>query len=243
MINNDFYETLEERWYTASDHPIALLRAENAIRTPWILGEIEKRFSGAVSALDIGCGAGLLTNALALKGHKTFGIDLSENSLKVAKSRDVTGTVEYRKANAYELPFENESFDVVCATDVLEHVEKPSKLLFEASRTLKQGGIFFFHTFNRNPLSYILIIKGVDWFVKGAPKNMHVYPLFIRPSELTWMAKAENLRVDSLIGLRPNILSLPFFKLLWTREVPPDFSFQFCKSLATGYCGIAKKIA
>src|SRR3990167_3717062 len=72
-INNDFYEDLEERWYTASDHPIALLRAENAVRVPWIIELIGKR----KKVLDVGCGAGILTNALSKAGHEVDGIDLS----------------------------------------------------------------------------------------------------------------------------------------------------------------------
>jgi 2-polyprenyl-6-hydroxyphenyl methylase/3-demethylubiquinone-9 3-methyltransferase len=239
-VNNDFYDDLQEQWYTASDHPVALLRAENAARTPWVIGEIEKRFARKISLLDVGCGAGLLANALAKAGHAVAGVDLSLESLAVAKKRDETRTVRYERANAYSLPFPNASFDAVSAMDVLEHVEEPHLLIAEASRVLKEQGLFFFHTFNRNPLSYLVIIKGVEWFVRNAPKNMHVYPLFIKPSELTAHLNHYDLFVENLIGLRPR-LSTPFFRMLITRKVPADFSFRFSKSLATGYCGIAKK--
>lgn len=241
MINNTFYEELQEDWYAAHDHPIALLRAENAIRTPWIISEMSKRFALGASLLDIGCGAGLLTNAVQKAGYLATGIDLSENSLKIAAQFDATKKVRYLKADAYQLPFADESFDAVSAMDVLEHVEKPHLLIAEASRVLKKGGTFFFHTFNRNFISYLVIIKGVEWFVKNTPKNMHVYPLFIKPSELKGLCNQHNLNTTTLVGLRPNFFSKPFFKMLLTRKVPEGFSFCFSKSLLTGYCGIAEK--
>ena len=240
LINNAFYDTLSEGWYTAQNHPVALLRAENRLRTPWVIGEIKKRFLKA-SVLDVGCGAGFLTNALAMEGFETFGIDLSKESLAVAKKFDETKTVDYRYANAYALPFPDERFDVVSALDVLEHVEEPNRLISEASRVLKPGGLFFFHTFNRNLLSYLIIIKGVDWFVQNAPKHMHVYPLFIKPKELNRHCEHAHLKILSFRGMRPNFLSRPFWKMLLTRELSDEFSFCFSKSLTTGYCGIAEK--
>ncbi|HEY4254745.1 MAG TPA: bifunctional 2-polyprenyl-6-hydroxyphenol methylase/3-demethylubiquinol 3-O-methyltransferase UbiG, partial [Chlamydiales bacterium] len=179
MINNAFYDELGSEWLNRFDHPIALLRAENRTRVPWIVNEIGERVMGPAKVLDVGCGAGLLTNQLSLEGHTVSGVDLSDSSLEVAKRTDTTQNVQYLKANAYCLPFPNETFDVVSAMDVLEHVEEPNCLIAEASRVLKPNGVFFFHTFNRNLLSYLLIIKGVEWCVKNAPKNMHVYPLFI----------------------------------------------------------------
>jgi 2-polyprenyl-6-hydroxyphenyl methylase/3-demethylubiquinone-9 3-methyltransferase len=191
--------------------------------------------------LDIGCGAGLLTNALAKAGHTVSGIDLSESSLEIAKKYDQTKKVRYLTANAYSLPFANEEFDVVCATDVLEHVEDPRLLIAEAGRVLKSNGLFFFHTFNRNLLSYILVIKGVEWCVRNTPKNMHVYPLFIKPKELNELCFFYQLNVIKLIGLRPKFLNCAFFKMLFTRRVSRDFRFCFSRSLATGYCGMAQK--
>lgn len=236
-INNAFYEELNEKWLWATDHPIALLRAENAVRIPWIIEQIPPR----QSILDIGCGAGLLANALAKEGHTVQGIDLSPSSLKVAQQQDETKTVRYQVANAYCLPFPSETFNVVCAMDVLEHVEEPKLLLSEASRVLKPGGLFFFHTFNRNFLSYLLVIKAVEWFVPNAPKNMHVYPLFIKPDELAEFCSEQGLRVVKLQGFVPKVLSKATFKMLWTRQIPSEFTFRFSKSLSTGYCGYAKK--
>lgn len=241
LINNDFYESLHEGWYEADDHPIALLRAENGIRIPWIQQEIAKRFNGPIKVLDVGCGAGFLTNALALQGHEVVGIDLSGSSLDVAKKHDTTNTVKYLEADAYALPFPSECFDVVCAMDILEHVDRPQQLIHEASRVLRPGGIFFFHTFNRTWLSYMLVIKGVDWFVPNAPKNMHVYHLFITPKELETICKQEHMQMDVLKGFAPKIMQKPFWELLYSRKVSKNFQFLFTNSLQTGYCGIAIK--
>ncbi|MDB6081372.1 MAG: 2-polyprenyl-3-methyl-5-hydroxy-6-metoxy,4-benzoquinol methylase [Chlamydiia bacterium] len=241
VINNEFYETLGERWYTAYDHPIALLRAENKVRGEWISHEIERRIGKRAHVLDVGCGAGFLTNRLAVEGYAVTGIDISGDSLEVARRHDTSKQVIYKRADAYALPFEDASFDVVCATDILEHVEKPELLIQEVSRVLRKDGIFFFHTFNRTFLSYLLVIKGVDWFVKNAPEHMHVYDLFITPEELKNMCQSKQLHVDTVIGLAPYAKKWSFWKMVFTRTVPEDFRFHFVKSLSTGYCGIAIK--
>ena len=125
--------------------------------------------------------------------------------------------------------------------DILEHVENPNQLIAEASRVLKPGGLFFFHTFNRNPITYWMVIKGVEWCVRNTPANMHVYPLFITPKELENLCKDNDLNIVELIGLQPKVFSWPMLKMLFSRKVPHDFAFQFSKSLKTGYCGIALK--
>lgn len=234
-INNDFYDELAEKWYTATDHPIALLRAENAVRIPWILQEIGSN----KTVLDIGCGAGFLTNALGQAGHQVFGIDLSPSSLAIARQYDPTKQVSYQLANAYSLPYPAQTFDIVCAMDVLEHVEEPRLLISEASRVLKAGGFFFFHTFNRNFLSYLLIIKGVEWCVPNAPKNMHVYPLFIKPEELREICLEQDLEIQKLLGFSPKATSV--IQMALSRKISKNFEFCFSKSLATGYCGYAQK--
>lgn len=241
-INNHFYDDLEEEWYTSCIHPIALLRAENAARMPWILQAIETHFGKkSCSILDIGCGAGFLANTLALYGHKVSGIDVSEKSLKIAKEKDTTRSVNYLKEDAYALSFSDNSFDVICALDFLEHVEKPEKIIEKVSSLLREGGIFFYHTFNRNLLSYFFVIKGVEWFVKNTPKNMHIYRLFIKPQELFNMLKTYGLETKDIVGVSPHIKSRAFWKMLVTRKVPSSLKFKVHSSLMTGYLGMAKK--
>lgn len=240
-INNAFYDDLEEMWSQSSDHPVALLRAENALRNPWIQSILTKKFSYPCRVLDVGCGGGFLTNYLAQKGHLVSGIDLSTKSLEIAEKDDKTGSVEYKRASAYELPFSEGIFDAVCAMDLLEHVEDPIVVVKEASRVLKKGGLFFFHTFNRNLLSYFMIIKGVDWCFANAPKNMHVYPLFIKPEELSEACKNHGLDVEELKGVRPDFSQKAFWKMVFTKKVEEDFRFVFTDSLKTGYSGFARK--
>lgn len=241
LINNDFYEELEEKWLEAHDHPVALLRAENALRLPWMQEEIAKRFQRPCEILDVGCGAGLLTNYLAKQGHQVHGIDLSRSSLRIASQTDTTHSVHYKVANAYSLPFPGASFDVVCAMDVLEHVEKPEAVIAECARVLKSKGTFFFHTFNRNFLSWLLVIKGVEWSFNNTPENMHVYPLFIKPKELAEMCGKNELKMIEVRGMRPSFRPLPLWKLFCNKQVPEDFSFVFSRSLKTGYIGFCNK--
>lgn len=242
MINNEFYDDLKDDWHTRFDHPIALLRAENKIRAPWMANELQQRLSAPVKVLDVGCGGGFLSNYLAKMGHEVTGIDLSSSSLEAARQNDKTKTVNYLHANAYDLPFPDRSFDAVSAMDILEHVENPDRLIQEAARVLRPGGLFFFHTFNRNFLSYLVIIKGVEWFVKNTPKNMHVYPLFITPKELKQKCSKYQLRVETMHGFRPKILTKAFWELIFNKNITKDFSFTFTKDLTTGYTGIAALI-
>lgn len=241
IINNAFYEELREGWYTAVDHPIALLRAENAVRAPWVGQLLQEYFRDSANVLDVGCGAGFLSNYLAREKHQVTGIDLSQSSLEVAKQYDSTSSVKYLHADAYQLPFANACFDVVCAMDILEHVEQPARLIQEASRVLKPGGLFFFHTFNRTWLSRLIVIKGVDWLVPNAPKHMHVYDLFITPEELKVLCQKGRFQVELLSGFMPDIWTKAFWSSLFTRKVNANLRFKFVDSLLTGYCGFAIK--
>ncbi len=242
IINNAFYDELHEKWYTADNHPIALLRAENKARVPWVRQHIKHHFSEKpCSILDVGCGAGFLTNSLALDGHNVSGIDLSDESLKVAREKDSTRSVAYQSGDAYALPFSEGSFDVVCAMDLLEHVEDPQKVVTQAARILKPGGLFFFHTFNRNPISWLFVIKGVEWFVSNTPSRMHLYNLFIKPKELKIYCEKNRLNVHTMKGLNPKLTSRAFWKMLFSRKVPSDFTFALSSSLISGYVGYAIK--
>jgi 2-polyprenyl-6-hydroxyphenyl methylase / 3-demethylubiquinone-9 3-methyltransferase len=236
-VNNDFYNDLGEKWETALDHPIALLRAENRLRNPWIASKLPS----PCTVLDLGCGAGFLTNELAKLGHRVTGVDLSENSLEVAQRLDATKQVQYLKADATATALESASFDAVCAMDILEHVQDPAALVKEASRLLKPNGLFFFHTFNRNLLSWLVVIKGVEWCVKNAPPDMHLLQFFIKPEELTQICATHHLIVEEMLGVNVKFTSLAFWKMVFKREVPADLEFIFSDSLRTGYSGWARK--
>lgn len=242
-INNEIYDELKERWYDADDDPVALLRAEARFRNPWISGRIRRAFPdrSRCRILDIGCGGGFLANALAGEGHEVIGIDSSVESLRVARRHDPTRSVRYIQGDAYQLPFPDGSFDVVCAMDFLEHVANPARAVEEASRVLAREGRFFFYTFNRNPVAWLIAIKGLEWFVRNTPERLHVYRLFIRPAELSAHCARAGLRIDELRGIRPRILSRAMLRLLLTGRVDPCFPFVFTPSPLVAYLGVAGK--
>jgi 2-polyprenyl-6-hydroxyphenyl methylase/3-demethylubiquinone-9 3-methyltransferase len=241
-INNTFYEGLGEAWYEDQRHPIALLRAENASRNPWILKQIKHRLGSTQDILDIGCGAGFLANTLALQGHRVIGIDISARSLEVAQKRDSMKKVQYMQLDAFALPFSPQSFDVICAMDFLEHVEMPEQIIRNIARLLRPNGLFFFHTFNRNVLSYLVAIKGVEWCVPNTPANMHLYSYFIKPAELKKWCEIADLKLQEMHGLSPRMISLPFWKSLFTRKIDQKLEFCFTSSLKIGYIGVAQQL-
>ena len=241
-VNNAVYDGLGERWYEAQDDPIALLRAETAHRTPWMVDAIRGRLGdGPVRVLDVGCGAGFLANVLAAQGMEVTGLDASASSLAIAEQHDATRSVRYQVGDAYRLPYADASFEVVSAMDFLEHVSSPADVIAEAGRVLAPGGLFFFHTFNRTFLSWLVVIKGVEWFVKTTPPNLHVHALFRRPAEVRSMCAASGLALREVRGQRP-ALTWAFFRMLLTGVVPRDFSFRFTSSTATGYMGVAERV-
>lgn len=239
-VNNSFYDDLGDRWYNAYDDPIALLRAENKAMFPWILNKLRTLCDHKGNILDVGCGGGFLSNELARQGYNVTGVDLSEESLEVAKAHDKTRTVRYQVADAYKLPYPDASFDVVTAMDFLEHVDKPADVIKEFSRVLKPHGLFFFHTFNRNLLSHVIVIKLLEWFVKNTPKNMHVINLFIKPEELKNYCKDVGMEVMGMVGLRPKISTFDW-NMIKTGVISRKLEFTLTKKTRISYLGVARK--
>jgi 2-polyprenyl-6-hydroxyphenyl methylase/3-demethylubiquinone-9 3-methyltransferase len=236
-VNNRIYESLGARWYEAADDPVALLRAEAALHVPWVAA----RLPPASRVLDVGCGAGFLSNALAARGHAVHGIDVAADGLRVARGRSAGPRgAAYVRGDALRLPFATRSFDAVCALDFLEHVDQPQRVVAEAARVLRPGGAFFFHTFNRNPLAWLVVIKGVEWFVKNTPPDMHVLRLFVKPRELGRMCRAVGLEMAELVGSRPTV-DAAFWRMLRTRVVPKELTFRFTRSTALSYVGMARR--
>lgn len=242
-VNNRIYEALGSRWYDADDDPIALLRAESRLRNPWVASQIEIAFGiNPCRVLDIGCGAGFLSNYLATRGHHVTGLDASRESLREAGLHTAGNRVQYDEGDALALPYAEGTFDVVCAMDFLEHVQDPARVIAEAARVLRPSGLFFFHTFNRNWLSWLVVIKGVEWFVKNTPPDLHVLHLFLTPGEVRAMCAGHGLQTLHTMGSRPKFNSR-FWTLLRTGSVPKDFEFVHSTSTRLGFTGVAQKRA
>ncbi len=243
-INNSFYDSLGVRWLNAQNDPVALLRAEGKLKQAWIIEKIKaENFNSSPLVLDIGCGAGFLSRELAKQNIKSIGCDFSLSTLKLANTQISEINITYQQADAYHLPYRDSSFDFVSAMDFLEHVEYPTLIVAEAARLLKPRGLFFFHTFNRNFLAWLIIIKGLEWFVKNTPKHMHILPLFIKPKEMKKYCLQNEMQVEEILGLRPDFQKKAFWEMLRTGIVPEDFTFKFTPSLLLSYIGVARKAA
>jgi 2-polyprenyl-6-hydroxyphenyl methylase/3-demethylubiquinone-9 3-methyltransferase len=189
----------------------------------------------------MGCGFGGVSNELAKKGHNVTAIDHDLDALNIARMWDETQSVQYRKGDIHKLPFETKTFDVVTALDVLSHIDQCSEVFQEATRVLRPGGIFIFNNFNRSFLSWLLTVKGSQWFMKDAPKEYYEFERYQKPMSLARHLKRAGLEPIQFCGLSPVMLQSPLIKMLYSGLVSDNFRFQFCKTPWLGYIGIAQR--
>ena len=164
--------------------------------------------------VDIGCGGGILSESMALRGATVKGIDLATAGLSVAKlhAQQTDADVEYEKISAEALAErEPASYDVVTCLEMLEHVPQPDKIIEACAKLVKPGGDLFFSTINRNPKSYLFVIVGAEYVLNLLPKGTHEYAKFITPAELDNWIRAANLDNQDLIGMSYN----PFNGKYW----------------------------
>jgi len=157
--------------------------------------------------LDVGCGGGILAEAMAERGARVTGIDAAERPLKVAQLHlfESGRSVDYRlmtvEALAQERP---QSYDMITCMELLEHVPDPRSTVDACARLLRPGGAAFFSTINRNPKSYMFAIIGAEYVLRLLPRGTHDYAKFLKPSELAAMCRTSGLEVMALIGMTYN---------------------------------------
>ncbi|MFZ2974207.1 MAG: bifunctional 2-polyprenyl-6-hydroxyphenol methylase/3-demethylubiquinol 3-O-methyltransferase UbiG [Ferribacterium limneticum] len=179
----------------------------NPLRLDWIdqaLGFAGKRI------LDVGCGGGLLSEGMAVRGANVTGIDLSEKPLSVAKLHLLESgqKVDYRKISVEQLADEMPgAFDAVTCLEMLEHVPNPSSVIAACARLVKPGGQVFLSTLNRNPKSYLFAVIGAEYVMNMLPRGTHDYAKFIKPSELARWTNLAGLEPDEVVGMSYNPLS------------------------------------
>ena len=176
---------------------------------PFRVNFIEERSSvKGKKVLDVGCGGGILAEALSELGANVTGIDASENTIGVAKShsRSVGSDVVYIQDTIEEFisSHPNEKFDVITCLEMLEHVPSPNEIIKSCSNLLKDDGNIFFSTINRNPRSYLFAVIGAEYILNLLPKGTHDYEKFIKPSELAKWIREAGLNSKETIGLSYN---------------------------------------
>ena len=200
------FSDLAHRWWdpTSEFRP---LHEINPLRLEWInaLAPLAGK-----RVLDVGCGGGILAEAIAKKGANVNGIDLSEKALKVAELHSLESEVQvsYELIAAEALAArEAGQYDVVTCMEMLEHVPDPSAIVQACATLVKPGGRLFFSTLNRNPKSYLFAIIGAEYMLRLLPRGTHDYAKFIKPAELSQFARNANLEVQALKGMTYNPLT------------------------------------
>jgi len=199
----DKFSKLAHRWWDPAGE-FRPLHEINPLRLDWIAQHAP--LDGA-AVLDVGCGGGILAEAMARRGAKVTGIDLSEKALKVAQLHLLESKLEvqYQSVSAEDYAAAHpDKFDVVTCMELLEHVPEPGAMVAACARLVRPGGQVFFSTINRNPKSYLFAVIGAEYVLGLLPKGTHDYMRFIKPSELSRWSREAGLRIDELIGMSYN---------------------------------------
>ena len=201
------FSELAHRWWDVNSE-FRPLHQINPLRLDWIQSMAALK---GKQVLDVGCGGGILSDAMARTGAHVTGIDLATKSLKVAQLHALetqTPNVTYREVSAEALAAEQPaSFDVVTCMEMLEHVPDPASVVQACATLVKPGGWVFFSTLNRNPQSFLFAIVGAEYVLNLLPKGTHEYAKFIRPSELAAFCRDAGLQTQASRGLQYNPLT------------------------------------
>lgn len=203
----DKFQALASRWWDP-DGEFRTLHEINPLRVAYI--ERQVGALGGKKILDIGCGGGILAEALAQRGARVTGIDVAAAALDVARLHlhDSQLEIDYQLATAEDFATGNAAgFDVVTCLEMLEHVPDPESVIVAAARLLKPGGRLLLSTINRNPKAFALAIVGAEYLLRLLPRGTHDYRNFIKPSELAASLRAAGLRPVDLSGVTYNPLT------------------------------------
>ncbi|MBN8739647.1 MAG: bifunctional 3-demethylubiquinol 3-O-methyltransferase/2-polyprenyl-6-hydroxyphenol methylase [Lysobacterales bacterium 69-70] len=200
------FDRLASRWWDP-DGESRPLHDLNPVRLAYVAGRVSLR---GARVLDVGCGGGLLSEALAAAGAEVTAIDLAPGVLDVARLHLYESglKVDYREISAEALAAQQPaSFDAITCMEMLEHVPDPASIVEACARLLKPGGSWFASTLNRTPRAFALGIVGAEYLLRLLPRGTHHYRQFIKPSELAAALRASGLELDDLRGLDYNPLT------------------------------------
>ncbi|AVS70405.1 bifunctional 3-demethylubiquinol 3-O-methyltransferase/2-polyprenyl-6-hydroxyphenol methylase [Paracidovorax avenae] len=201
------FSELAHRWWDLESE-FRPLHEINPLRLGWIDGLAPLQ---GQRVLDVGCGGGILADAMARKGATVTGIDLATKSLKVAQLHALeagTPHIQYREVSVEALAEESPaSFDTVTCMEMLEHVPDPASVVQACARLVKPGGWVFFSTINRNAKAFLLAIVGAEYVLGMLPRGTHEYAKLIKPSELATACRAARLDVLQTRGMEYNPLT------------------------------------
>lgn len=200
------FEELASRWWDKNSE-FKPLHDINPLRANWIdnLAPVAEK-----KVLDVGCGGGILAEALAQRGAEVTGIDMGDAPLGVAKLHQLESglSIDYQKSTAEDFAKQHENaFDTVTCLEMLEHVPDPSSVVRACAKMVKPGGHVFFSTINRNPKAFLFAIIGAEYVLRLLPRGTHEYAKFIRPSELANWSREADLQVNKMTGLLFNPLT------------------------------------
>lgn len=200
------FEALAARWWDKNSE-FKPLHEINPLRANYI--DARSPLAEQV-VVDVGCGGGILSEAMAQRGATVSGIDMGEAPLNVAKLHALESqlTIDYQQSTAEDYASEHcEKFDIVTCLEMLEHVPDPSSVIQACADLVKPGGDVYFSTINRNPKAYTFAIIGAEYVLKLLPKGTHEYGKFIRPAELAQWMRSAGLELQHMTGLTYNPLT------------------------------------
>ena len=203
------FGAMAERWWDIHGE-FKTLHAVNPLRVGFIETYVTLE---NCDILDVGCGGGILTEALAQKGARALGIDLSGDLVDIAELHALeTGTnVVYQKISVETLAAQQPAhFDVVTCMEMLEHVPDAGSIIAACAKLVKPGGLVFFSTLNRHPKAFLLAIVAAEYVMQMVPKGTHEFKTFIKPSELSQSARAAGLALQGMVGIEYNPLTQRF---------------------------------